>query len=326
MRKIILTVVALVIITGLLVGCGQSPVPAAQSKFPEREVVLVCPWPPGGSSDLLARAVAQVASKNLSKPMVVINRDGANGIIATTELAKTKPDGYTISVGTNGLFTTQPFAQKNLGYKQGDFDFLVGLTNEPILLTVNADSPYKTLDELVAAAKEKNLIIKFSNSGAGGVPQLALTYLFQLADVKSQSVPFKGGAPALTALLGGHVDAAASHPGEAIPHIKAGKLRALAISSVQRFPSLPDVPTMKEKGYNIDIGVKKYIFAPKDLPADVRKQLVDVLQKVIADPEFKKSMADINLMVEPMTSKEITDYFAQQSPIMKKLLEEVPKK
>ena len=325
-KSLVVGIMTVFLAVCLLAGCGGDSKPAAtQTKYPEKDITLICPWSPGGSSDLLTRAIAQSANKILGKPMVVMNRDGANGIVATTDLAKAKPDGYTISLGVSGLFTNQPHVNKNLGFKQDDFDFLIGFTNEPILLTVNADSPYKTLEELLKDAKEKDMVIRFSNSGTGGFPQLCLTYLFQLAGVKAQAVPFKGGAPALTALLGGHVEAAASHPGEAIPHIKAGKLRPLAISSENRFDALKDVPTLKEKGFAINMGVKKYIFAPKGLPKDVRDKLIDTFKKVHADPEFKKYLESINLMVDPMTDKQIVDFFNEQSPVMKKLLEEMPK-
>lgn len=324
----------LALMTLVISACGQKQQAnqakndgnkAATVKYPEKEITLICPWPPGGSSDLLDRAIAQAANKYLPKPIVIVNRDGANGMIATTEVAKTKPDGYTIIQGASGLFLTQPFTQKSLGYKQDDFVFLIGLTNEPILLTVNANSPYKTIEDLIKAAKEKNLVIRYSNSGMGGFPQLCPAYLFQLAGVKSQPVPFKGGAPALAAILGGHVEVCASHPGEAIPYIKAGKLRPLVISSTKRFPDLPDVPTMKEKGFNIDMGVKKFIFAPKGIPDEAKKVLTEALQKAAADPNFKKAMADISLMLEPMTGKEVVDYFNTQAPIMKKLIESMPK-
>lgn len=326
-RKMTALAGVLALLAMVAAGCGQGQdakkAPAA--KFPEKEITLICPWPPGGSSDMITRAIAQAAGKHLAKPFVIVNRDGANGMVATTESLKSKPDGYTLLQGASGLFATQPYTQKNLGYKQDDFDFLIGLTNEPILLTVKSDSPYQTIDDMIKAAKEKNLVIKYSNSGMGGIPQLTPAYLFQLAGVKSQPVPFKGGAPALTAILGGHVDLCVSHPGEAIPHIKAGKLRALAISSTQRFQDLPNVPTLKEKGFNIDMGVKKFIFAPKGMPDDVKKVLVDALQKGAADPDFKKAMADINVMMEPMSGKEVSDYFNAQGPIMKKLIEEMPK-
>ncbi len=300
------------------------PAPASAA-FPEKEITLICPWPPGGSSDMLSRAIAQAMKSSLPKPVVVVNRDGANGMIATAETVRTKPDGYTLTQGASGLFLTQPFVQKKLEYRQDDFDFLIGLTNEPILLTVNAGSPYQTLEEMIKGFKEKNQVVRYSNSGMGGFPQLCPAYLFNLAGVKSQPIPFKGGAPALAAILGGHVDACASHPGEAFPHIKAGKLRALAVSSLKRFPALPDVPTLKEKGYDIDMGVKKFIFAPKGLPEDARKTLVESLQKASEDPGFKKTMADIHLMLEPMTGQEVVAYFNAQAPIMKKLIEDISK-
>ena len=297
----------------------------ALAKYPEKEVSLICPWPPGGSSDTITRAVALVAKNYFPKPLIVVNRDGANGMIATAELARAKADGYTITQGAGGLFLTQPFVQKKLEYKQDDFEFLIGLTNEPMVLTVNVNSPYKSLEELIKGFKEKNQVIRYSNSGMGGFPQLCPAYLFGLAGVQSQPIPFKGGAPALTAILGGHVDVCSSHPGEAYPHIKAGKLRPLAISSLQRFFELPDVPTMKEKGYNLDMGVKKFVFAPKGIADDVRKTLVEALTKVANDPVFKKTMADNHLMMEVMTGKEVVDYFNTQAPIMKKLIEDMAK-
>jgi tripartite-type tricarboxylate transporter receptor subunit TctC len=159
----------------------------------------------------------------------------------------------------------------------------------------------------------------------GGFPQLCPAYLFGLAGVQSQPIPFKGGGPAVTAILGGHVDVCSAHPGEVYPHIKAGKLRPLAISSLQRFPDLADVPTMKEKGYDIDMGVKKFIFAPRGLADDVRNALVDALTKVSQDPGFKKTMTDSLLMLEPLSGKQVVDYFNTQAPIMKKLIEDMAK-
>lgn len=145
----------------------------ASAKFPEKEISLVCPWPPGGSSDLITRTMAQVAKKYLAKSVIVINRDGANGVVATTENVRTTPDGYTILIGTSGLFTATPLVQKNLGYKRDDFEFLVGMTNEPMVFTVHQNSSYKSIEDLVRAAKEKNLVIRYSNSGLGGIPSSA---------------------------------------------------------------------------------------------------------------------------------------------------------
>ncbi len=298
----------------------------SEAAFPEREITLICPWPAGGSSDLICRTVAQAAAKHLPKPMVVVNRDGANGVVATTEAKTARPDGYTILQGTSGLFLTQPLTQKNLGYQMDDFDILLGVTNEPILLLVHADSPYKTVDDFIAGAKKENAVIRFANSGTGGIPALTGTYFFQKAGIKSQPIPFKGSAPALTAMLGKHVDAGVVHPGEAIPQIKAGSLRPLIVSSPKRFSALPDVPTMREKGFDIDMGVRKFIFAPKGIPAEVQKALLTALQKSIEEASFKKAMEDAHLMFEPLTGEQVKGYILTNLPIVKRVLEEIPKK
>ncbi len=298
----------------------------AAAAFPEKEITLICPWPAGGSSDLITRSISQAMGKHLPKATIVVNRDGANGVIATTETRTAKADGYTLIQGTTGLFTIQPLTQKNLGYKMEDFDFLIGLTNEPILLLVHADSPYKTVEDLIQDAKKENKIIRFSNSGLIGLPSMAGSYFFQKAGVKSQPIPFKGGAPALTAILGKHVDAHVNHPGDCMPHIKSGALRPLVISAPQRFFSLPDVPTMKEKGYDIDIGVRKFIFAPKGIPADVQKLLAASLQKASEEASFKKAMADAYLMLEPMTGDQVRKHLLDTLPVVQKLMDEMPKK
>jgi len=313
----------LTLLVGLSLLIGTLGVAPAFAKFPDKEITFVCPWPPGGSSDLITRTIAKVGAKYFPKPIIIVNRAGGNGVVATTENVRTPPDGYTIIQGATGLFTSTILVQKTVAYKQADFDFLAGMTNEPMILTVHSSSPHKTLNELIKAAKEKNQVIRYSNSGLGGFPQLSVAYLFQKAGVKSQPIPYKGGGPAMTAILGAHVDMGVSHPGEAIPHIQAGKLRPLAISSLKRFPGLPDVPTMQERGYEVDMGVKKYIFAPKGLPADVRYYLVENLTKTIQDEEFKNTMIRMGILWDPMTGKEVVDHLQAQYPIIKKLLEEM---
>jgi tripartite-type tricarboxylate transporter receptor subunit TctC len=307
----------------LLWGIGALGLGLAVAKFPEKEITLICPWPPGGSSDLINRTIAKVGAKYIPKPMIVVNRAGGNGAVATTENVRTTPDGHTIIQGATGLFTSTILVQKTVAYKQTDFDFLVGMTNEPMILTVHSSSPYQTLNELIKAAKEKNQVIRYSNSGLGGFPQLSVAYLFQKAGVKSQPIPYKGGGPAMTAILGAHVDMGVSHPGEALPHIQAGKLRPLAISSLKRVPGLPDVPPMQERGYEVDMGVKKYLFAPKGLPADVRNYLAENLAKIIRDDEFKNTMTQMGILWDPLTGKEVEEHLHSQFPIIKKLLAEM---
>lgn len=295
---------------------------ALTGKYPTKEIYLICAWPPGGSSDLISRAVAKAANKHLNEPIIVTNREGANGITEITKLVNTPADGYTIALGVSGLFTAQPFLQKNLGYKQDDFEFLLGLTNEPILLTVKAGS-FNSLEELIAAAKNRGRVIRYGNSGIGGIPQLTFAHLAELAGFQAQAVTFKGSTPALAALQGGQVDLCVVHPGEALALIKEGKLKALAISSVQRFAELPDVPTLKEKGFDIDMGVKKFLFVPKGLPAEEKTLLLAALQQAVQDEEFIEAMKKINVMVEPAAGQEVANYLNTQKPIMEKLINNI---
>jgi len=311
------------VIAFLAVGLAGS---GAQAAFPEKNITLICPWPPGGSTDLITRTISKVGAKYISKPIVVVNKPGGNGVVATTEMVRVPADGYTLSAGTTGLFTSTVLVQKKVGYKQDDFDFLASMTDEPMVITVHPSSPYKSLNELIRAFKEKDQVIRYSNSGLGGIPQLCGAYLFEFARVKSQPIPFKGGGPAMTAILGGHVDVGIAHPGEALPHVKAGKLRALAISSPKRFSEMPDVPAFQEQGYTFDVGVRKYLFAPKGLPSDTRKYLAENLTRVIHDEEFKKTITSMAILWAPLTGKEVVDHLNTQYSIMKKLIEELEAK
>jgi len=326
-KRVSAMTVALLFMVGMFFsGWGQSEAKAAAVKYPEKEVTLICPWNPGASADIQARALAKAASKYLKKPMVVVNQDGAGGIVATTQMKSAKPDGYTMALGVIGLFTTQPILNKSLGYKQSDFDFLLSITSAPCSIVVNANSPWKTLDDLVKDAKATNKTINYGTSGANTTPQLAGAQFFQMAGVKNQHIPFTGGAPAMTALLGNKVDACAVVVSDAIPQIKAGTMRALALASEKRMPTLPDVPTMKEKGYDYALTVRWYVFAPKGLSAEVKNILVDTLQKAVADPEFKKAAEDLYIAVDVMSAEETVNNFNAQIPILQKLISSPPQK
>lgn len=322
--KTILFVCFATAVTLLISACGSAVKNDAKQKpkYPEKEITIIVPWSAGGSSDLLARALARAANKTLEKPIIVVNRDGAGGGIATSEVARSKPDGYTAAIGASGLFTTQPFLKK-VDYQISDFDFLIGISNEPVLLTVPADSPDKTLGDFIQRAKAGGKVVKYGNSGIGTVPHLCLAYFFQLSGVNAQPVPYKSNAPALAALMGGHLDVSAAHPGEAIPQIKAGKIRALAISSTKRFDALPDVPTMQEMGYKVDMGVKKFVMAPKGMPANIRMTLSRAFEKASADPEFVKAMKDMYLALDPMDGIQVNEYLNKEAPLMKKLIAEI---
>lgn len=327
-KKCLILLAMVLIVSMVIAGCGETQSAGEQEKieYPQKEVTFICPWPAGGGSDLIVRSMANTLADYFPEPFVPVNREGANGIVATSELANAKPDGYTISLGATGVFTTSPLTQEGVTYKMDDFDFLIGLTNEPIVLSLPADSPYKTLEELFKASKEKNFAIRYANSGQGGVPQVTMAYLFNLAEAKTQSIPYSGGPAAITAALGGtaNCDVVSSHIADVLEHAKAGTLRPIAISSSERAALLPDMPTLKELGYDVDMGVRKFIVAPKGMPEDVKSTLVDALTKAANEPKFKEAMESGGLIYDVMTGQEVEDYLNEQYPIMKEIIENTP--
>lgn len=314
--RVLSALAASLIAVSLLAGCGNKDAgKSAKPSFPAKEINLVCGYAPGGSSDLIDRALIQSMNKSLAHPIVIVNRDGANGTVSLADVAKAKPDGYTLVHGVSGHLLTEPIINKGVRYKQEDFEFLMNMTTEPIVLTVNANSPYKTWDDIVKASKEKSVVFRYSTSGMGSLIQLSAAYMFQQGGINAQPVPFKGNAPAVTAILGEHVEIGTSHPAEVLPHIKSGKLIPIIISSSTRFNELPDTPTMKEKGFNVDLGVKKFIMAPKGLSPEIKQVLTTSMRAAIEDPDFKKKMADLHIMIDYMDAKQLEDYINVQKPI-----------
>lgn len=256
--------------------------------FPKKPITFIVPWAAGGGSDLLARSLAESARDTLGT-VVIQNREGANGTIATTELAnKGGDDGYTIILGASGLFTAQPYL-RDVNYSLEDFKGVLGLTYDPIVLAVNADSPWETLDDLLSESKSGKSI-KYGHSGAGSFPHLAQANLYKEANIDAKDVPYEGANPALMALLGGHIDTIAGHPSELISQHEEGKIRILGVFSPERYHLIDDVPTMKEKGFDIDMSVWKYILVHKDTPDEIVAILEEKLMEATDVESFTKFM------------------------------------
>jgi len=239
-------------------------------KYPIKPIKFICPWAAGGSSDTTLRAFASIAKDYFGQPLVVVNRAGAGGTIATTEVKGAKPDGYTIMLDAVGVFTTQP-KTREVSYSLDDFQTVIGLSYEPIVLAVHSNSGYKSLDDLKSAKKN----IKYGSSGTGSLPHLAQAAFFKKAGIEATNIPYKGGAPAITALLGRHVDTVAAHPGELLPYVRSGDLLMLGVFSPERYNLIPDVPTFKEQGYDLDFSVWKFILTPKGVDPEIVKILHD---------------------------------------------------
>lgn len=275
---------------GLALAAAASTASAA---YPEKPIQLVVPYGAGGSTDLLARAIAQVAPRYVAQPLVVVNKPGGGAIPGRVEVLKSAPDGYTLLFGYGSGEDLVVPHQRDLPYDaMKDFVPVARMSVHSIVLAVPAGSPYQTLADLVKAGKGKPLTAAVSTKGAA--VDIAYRLFGSKAGLDVTTVPGSGGADAITRLVGGHADFGGGHPSEVLPHVKAGRLRALAVALEQRDASMPDVPTFKELGYDVvTAGSVKGIAAPKGTPKEVVSYLDARMKEIASDAEFKKIMADL---------------------------------
>ena len=278
-------VLVLITLTTLATGAG------AQEPYPGRPVSIINPFPPGGIADLTARPLASTFERLLKQPFVVVNKPGAAGAVGAQFASVAKPDGYTVLVALVSISST-PEVDKLLGrpptYTRDQFVGIARLNADPPILAVNG--PWKTLKELVDDARKRPGEITFASSGPYGASHLPLEMFLQAAGLKMRHLPTTGGAPATSAVLGGHAHLWASPPALAAPHIEAGKMRALATWGATRLAAFPDVPTLKELGYDVEYYLWTGLFAPKGISPHVFQTLRDATRRAVQDDEFKAAM------------------------------------
>lgn len=289
---------------GLLAGAGAS------AAYPEKPIQLIVPYGAGGSTDLLARAVATVAPKYFPQPVVVVNKGGGGGIPGRVEVVRAKPDGYTLLFGWGSGEDLVVPHQRKLPYDLfTDFETVCRLSIHSIALAVPASSPYKSLADLAKAAKGKEYVTA-SVSTKGASVDITFLLFGKAAGIKVNTIPGAGGADAITKLVGGHVDFGGGHPSEILPHMKAGRLRALAVALENRDGSIPDVPTFKEQGFDVvTAGSVKGVAAPKGTPKEVIAYLEKKFQEVANDPEFRKIMGDLGQPVDYLNAADYKVWF-----------------
>jgi tripartite-type tricarboxylate transporter receptor subunit TctC len=263
---------------------------ADAADYPTREVTLIVPPSAGGGTDLLFRALASATEPFLGKPIVVVNRPGAGGAIGTAEIARARPDGYTIGAVLQQIYL--PFTRPELTYKPNDFTFITMVNADPMAFTVKGDSPWKSMQDLIAAAKASPGRITVGNCGNACVSHMAAGLLERKADIKFTHVPFEGHSPGRTALLGGHVNVMVLTPPEAADLAKAGQLRVLAVADSKRDPLIPDVPTVREAtGHEVVALGWRSIGGPAGMPADVVAKLRDAFKRGMEQDKFKEFAA-----------------------------------
>ena len=304
-------------------------VPAgAQEKYPSRPISLVAPFPPGGVADLTARPVAASLEKILKNPVVVVNKTGAAGAVGMSFVANARPDGYTLLLALSSI-SIIPEADKLFDRKPAyTMDQLVPValvSADPTILVVHADRPWKSVKELVADAKKRPGEISFSSSGIYGTLHMATEMLSHAAGIKLRHIPYAGAGPALTAILGSHVDMLASGPAVVLPHIKAGKLRPLAGWGAKRVAALPDLPTFKELGYDIEFYIWAGVFAPKGTPEPAMRALRDGMRQVVEDPEFKSAMSKIETPIAYLDAPEFQKFWDKDAKMLADAIKRVGK-
>jgi tripartite-type tricarboxylate transporter receptor subunit TctC len=273
--------------------CLVSAIGRAQS-YPTEQVTIIVPWPPGGPSDIAARPMAKGLQDELGKPFVVDNRGGASGNIGTDIVTRAAPDGYTLLITSSAPIVINPSVYKKMPFDpQRDLAPITNLIRVPLVLVVNPSVPANNLQELITYIKSKKGDMQYASSG-NGTPQHLTTELFKIsAKLDMTHVPYKGSAPAIIDVLGGHVPLMFDSTVAIVPHIKAGKVRAIALTGAKRSPELPDVPTFAEAGMP---GFESYawygFFAPAKTPQDIIEKLNAAALKVMKGPEYQQVLKD----------------------------------
>ena len=281
------------------------------AEYPTRAIKLIVPYAAGGPTDVLGRMVGDYLGRDLKQTVVVENKAGAQGAIGAEAAARSEPDGYTLFFTAASLFVLNPQLYKKLPYDPDrDFRMLAVITDLPVLMEVHPSVPAKTVAEFVAYARQNPGKLNFGSAGTGGTTHLAGEMFKQMAGVDMVHVAYKGAGPALTDLLSGNIQLMFDTLGTALPPVKAGLLRPLAVSSAQRITELPDVPTMAESGYpDYAVSVWYGVAAPSKVPDDVMQKLKASLDRALSDDTFRASLDKVGFTpLRPKSQAEIDKF------------------
>jgi tripartite-type tricarboxylate transporter receptor subunit TctC len=301
------------LITLTLLACGM---PAAAAAYPTRPVTLVVAFPPGGASDVLARILGRKLEQILGQPFVIDNRPGAGGNVAAEAVAHAGPDGYTLLAGNNAILATNAALYKKINFDpETDFAPIGLIGSQANILVVTPTVPARSMAELIALAKATPGKLNFASSGHGLAAHLAGELFKAEANIDIVHVPYKGAAPALQDVIAGHVQMMFATASSVVPHIKDGKVRALAVASLKRTAVLPDVPTIDELGIkNFDATTWHGLVAPAQTPKEIIATLNRALVATLADPGVKKSLNDLGVDIIVGSPEEFAAYIKSEIP------------
>ena len=307
----------------ILLALAASVALSAAAAWPEKSVNVIVPFPAGGPTDTIARAMAQHMGEKLGQPFVVDNRPGATGTIGATAVKRAAPDGYTLLVASLGPFVIAPHLVKNIPYDAvKDFDYISLPVQAPNVLVASPAQKARTVADVIAALKAQPGKISFASSGNGSSDHLSAELFWQQSGTSGLHIPYKGGAPAINDLLGGQVDFSFQNVNAVLPHIRAGKLHAIAVTGDRRSPVLPDVPTLAEAGVKgAEIYSWQGLAAPRGLSAEVKKKLADAAIQAISEPALKKRLAEQGMEIVANTPEEFAAFQAREYARWKTLIE-----
>ncbi|AEG16724.1 hypothetical protein Desku_3235 [Desulfofundulus kuznetsovii DSM 6115] len=311
-RALALLLTAAMALTAIVTGCKGNAKQSEGTKpgigYPKGTITIIVPFAPGGGVDSFARVVAKYSEKYVGAPMAVVNKDGASGEIGWNEAAKSKPDGYTLAATVSPTTLVQPRLRKEgmSGYQPDDLEPIAVMSRLPSAIFVRKDSQFKTLEDLIAYAKQNPGKLTVTNNGNFGVDHIFTLQLEKELGIKVKRIVYKGGSEALKDVLGGKVDVMIANAMWAVQ--QADNLRPLAVAADERFKLAPDVPTLKEKGYNVVNYITREISVPKGTPQEVKEHLDKAFGAMAADPAFVEEMNKLGLPVTYMTMNEATKF------------------
>ncbi|WP_082388333.1 tripartite tricarboxylate transporter substrate binding protein [Achromobacter xylosoxidans] len=294
---------------------------SAAAAYPDRPVVLVNPYAAGGPADVVARSLARALEKRLGQPVVVENKPGGGASIGTGFVARAKPDGYTLLLGTSAGHVVTPLMQKTVYDGVKGFAFCSVVAVQPIMLVVNPSRGIRSVPELIARAKAEPGKWSYGSAGVGGATHLGAELFQQVAGVQLNHIPYAGASPAINDVVGGQTDLAMLNLSASLPFIRQGRLVALAYASDKRSPLLPDVPTLAEAGVaGADAATWYSLAAPAGTPADIVRTLSDAVRAVNDDPDYRRVMQEQAIALMALSPREADAYVAKDLADMRRLL------
>jgi tripartite-type tricarboxylate transporter receptor subunit TctC len=301
---LVLAVIAMLMAGGLCFGA---------EKYPTKPIQIIVPFAAGGSSDLTARTVEKFWTKYSPQPWLIVNKPGAGGVMGEEYVVRSKPDGYTIYVGQgSGHDVVMPHLQKMPFDPLKDITPVARLSIHSIVICVSGKSPINSMKDLIEYAKKGNKVTAAVSTAAGSV-DLVMRAIAKRTGIQITTVPFAGGAESTTALAGGHLTIGGGHPSEVMPHLKAGRFKAIGVALDKRDPVIPKVPTLKEQGVDVATwGSVKGVAVPNGTPPEIIEYIASTLKKVSEDPGYKKTMASIYQPIDYLGTKEWAAFLKQE--------------